>query len=130
LKYWTSHYEIPPRWTFKWYFEMLYLCFVFGCTGSSTMILVRPAVANILQLEGNMKEGPWAYRIGTIVVMFPVYPILLLTFGTVAGRHAYFRHFAVKMLSRFGIPKGRLDPKYRGVSAKRMKEIDKSFRKW
>ena len=128
--YWTSPKPIPERYTLPWVFEMFYICVVFGCTGSSTMLLVRPSVSNFLHLEGSMKEGPWAYRIASIVVMFPIYPILLLTFGTVAGRHVYFRHFAVKMLSRFGIPKGRLDPAYRGVTAKRAKELDKEFRKW
>ena len=51
-------------------------------------------------------------------------PLLLLTFGTIAGRHVYFRHFAVKMLSRFGIDKAALDPMYRG-GAHVME-----FRKW
>ena len=103
---------------------MFYICCIFGCTGSSTMLLVRPAVSNMLQLEGTMKEGPWANSIGTVLVKFPVYPILLVTFGTLAGRHTYFRHFAVKMMSRFGIDKAALDPAYRG--GKTVKE----FRKW
>ena len=48
---------MPPRNTPKWYAEMALLCTVFGITGSSTMFLVRPAVSNVLGLEGNMKEG-------------------------------------------------------------------------
>ena len=127
---WTEHKEIPERWTFWWGVEMAYLCCIFGVTGTSTMYFVRPAVATMLQLDGNMRDGPWAYRIGTIFIMFPVYPILLLTFGTLAGRHTYFRFFSVKMLSRFGIPKGRIDPSYRGVGAERAKQMDKNFRKW
>ena len=82
---------------------------VFGVTGSTTAFLVRPFITTLMQLEGTMKDGPWAYRIGTIVVMFPVYPLMLVTFGTLAGRHTYFRHFAVKMLARFGIPKRLMD---------------------
>ncbi|GMH70594.1 hypothetical protein TL16_g05449 [Triparma laevis f. inornata] len=109
---------------------MIWLCTIFGCTGSSTMLIVRPAVSNMLQLEGTMKDGPWAYRIGTLLIMFPIYPILLLTFGTLGRRHVYFRHFAVKMLSRFGIPKGKLDPWYRGKSVEQIKKMEESFRKW
>ena len=75
-------------------------------------------------------QGPWAYRIGTLLIMFPIYPILLLTFGTLGRRHVYFRHFAVKMLSRFGIPKGKLDPWYRGKSVEQIKKMEESFRKW
>ncbi len=32
--------EMPPRWTPRWYSEMVLICTVFGITGSSTMILV------------------------------------------------------------------------------------------
>ena len=32
--------EMPPRWTFTWYREMVLLCTVFAITGSSTMVLV------------------------------------------------------------------------------------------
>ena len=79
---------------------MSYVCMIFGFTGSTTMFLVRPAVSKGLKLEGSMKDGPWSYRVATFVVMFPVYPLLLLGFGTVFNRHVYFRSFAVKMLSR------------------------------
>ena len=33
--------EMPPRWTFAWYREMVLICTVFAVTGSSTMMLVR-----------------------------------------------------------------------------------------
>lgn len=48
---------MPPRNTPRWYAEMLLLCTVFGITGSSTMFLVRPAVSNVLGLEGSFKDG-------------------------------------------------------------------------
>ena len=69
-----------------------------------------------------MKDGPWSYRICSIVVMSPVYSTLLVVVGTIFGRHAYFRHFAVKMLSRFGIPPERLDRNFY--------ETAKTFKKW
>ena len=33
--------EMPERYTFAWYREMLLICTVFGITGSSTMLVVR-----------------------------------------------------------------------------------------
>ncbi len=48
---------MPPRNTPKWYAEIALICTVFGITGSSTMFLVRPAVSNVLGLEGSMKDG-------------------------------------------------------------------------
>ena len=85
-------------------------------------IQVRPAVKNVLGLEGSFKDGPWAYRISTIVIMSPLYSILLVMVGTVFGRHAYFRFFSVKMLSRFGIPPELLDKEFHITK--------KTFRKW
>jgi hypothetical protein len=136
--------EMPPRWTFAWYREMALVCTVFGITGSSTMVLVscilwlgieisisflssfcrkvRPAVSEGLGLKGSMKEGPWSYRICSLVVMTPIYAALLVLVGTVFGRHQYFRHFSVKMWSRFGIPPEMIDQSFH--------ETKKHFRKW
>ena len=41
LQWWMSPKEIPPRWTFKWYGEMVLICTVFAITGTSTMVMVR-----------------------------------------------------------------------------------------
>jgi hypothetical protein len=45
--------------------------------------------------------------------MAPVYAGLLIVVGTVFGRHAYFRRFAVKMAGRFGIPPELVDQNYK-----------------
>lgn len=54
--------------------------------------------------------------------MTPLYSTLLVIVGTVFGRHAYFRHFAVKMFSRFGIPPELMD--------KTFHETAKNFKKY
>ncbi|CAJ1925808.1 unnamed protein product [Cylindrotheca closterium] len=113
---------MPERWTAAWYREVTLICTVFAITGSSTMVLVRPAVSKGLALEGSMKEGPWSYRICSIVIMTPIYATLLVMVGTLFGRHHYFRHFSVKMWSRFGIPPEMLDATFH--------ETKKTFRKW
>jgi len=114
--------DMPPRNTFQWYREMILLSTVFAITGSSTMFLVRPAVSEILGLQGSMKDGPWSYRIASLVIMTPLYSILLVGVGTVFGRHFYFKHFSVKMLSRFGIPPEMLDANFHRTA--------KNFKKW
>ena len=113
---------MPERWTLPWYREMVLICTVFAITGSSTMVLVRPAVSKGLGLKGSLKDGPWSYRICSIVVMTPIYATLLVVVGTLFGRHQYFRHFSVKMWSRFGIPPEMLDESYHITK--------KGFRKW
>lgn len=140
--------EIPPRWSFSWYGEMALICTVFAITGTSTMLLVgvdsfwclslmlcltnvatsspwskvRPAVSHGLGLQGTLKDGPWSYRICSIVIMTPIYSTLLVLVGTVFGRHHYFRHFSVKMFSRFGIPPEMLDANFQ--------QTKKHFRKY
>jgi hypothetical protein len=113
---------MPERWTVPWYREMVVICTVFAITGSSTMVLVRPAVSNGLGLHGSLKDGPWSYRICSLVIMTPIYATMLVGVGTIFGRHHYFRHFSVKMWSRFGIPPEMLDPAFH--------ETKKHFRKW
>jgi hypothetical protein len=83
---------------------------------------VRPIVSDGLGLKGSMKDGPWGYRICSITIMTPVYAALLVAVGTVFGRHAYFRFFAVKMFSRFGVPPELMDPTFN--------QAKKTFRKW
>jgi hypothetical protein len=86
------------------------------------MVVVRPAVTDVLKLEGNFRDGPWSYRICSLVIMTPIYATLLVCVGTVFGRHAYFRHFSVKMWSRFGIPPELMD--------KNFHKNAKNFKKW
>lgn len=124
------------------------------------MVIVRPAVSNVLGLEGSLKDGPWSYRICSLVIMTPLYSAMLVVVGvsgmvlrpnhfvlsfefcfssmlslitisliyewflrqTVFGRHTYFRHFAVKMFSRFGIPPELMDKNFHKTA--------KNFRKY
>jgi hypothetical protein len=77
---------------------------VFGVTGSTSVALIRPTIKRISGLEGTMKDGPWSYRIGSILLVSPVYACVLLGIGTLAGRHRYFANQARKILIRF-VPK-------------------------
>merc|ERR1711971_580896 len=91
------------KWTWKWGAEWGLRSVVFGITGTTTMLVVRPTVTNILHLEGSFKEGPWSYRLCSIIIMMPVYHCCLLGVGTVFGRYGYFSVVAKKGLGRFGI---------------------------
>ena len=52
-------------------------------------------------LEGSMREGPWSYRIISLIAVSPIYATMLVTFGTVAGRHRFFAAMASKIFARF-----------------------------
>ena len=48
-----------------------------------------------------MREGPWSYRITSLLAVSPIYATLLVSFGTVAGRHRFFAAMAHKIFGRF-----------------------------
>jgi hypothetical protein len=73
-------------------------------------------------IEGSLKDGPWSYRICSLIIMTPLYASLLVAVGTLFGRHAYFRHFSVKIFSRFGIPPELMDKNFHATK--------NTFKKW
>ncbi|CAM9880719.1 unnamed protein product [Chrysoparadoxa australica] len=106
-KFWTWTTKETPvfdRWTFPWWREQALLCTVFAITGSSTLWLIRPTITRITGLEGSLKDGPWSYRIASIMIVSPCYTFNLLVLGSLAGRHKYFAAMAQKMWGRF-LPK-------------------------
>ena len=74
---------------------------MFGITGSSSVALVRPALKSVLGIEGTMIDGPNSYRFLSFFLVTPIYCCVLLTVGTLAGRHTYFANMARKILGRF-----------------------------
>ena len=68
------------------------------------MAFCRPALKNVMGIEGTMVEGPWSYRIASVLIISPIYACILMTVGTLAGRHVFFANMARKIMSRF-VPK-------------------------
>ncbi len=93
------------------------------------MLLVRPMIQPIVG-EGSFKEGPWRYRILSILMVTPMsvpfagrswpliaaglraahtarahalcsYSLILMLVGTAAGRHHYFKQVVLRMWGRF-----------------------------
>ena len=77
---------------------------VFSITGSLSLYIVRPLLSDVLGLQGSMRDGPWSYRILTLLLVPPAYSLMLLTIGTAAGRHTYFKRVALRMWGRI-LPK-------------------------
>ena len=91
--------------------EAVIATMVFGVTGTTSMILIRPCLKTAFGLEGSLLEGPNSYRIISILTISPVYAILLFTIGTISGRHIFFAQMSSKILGRF-IPKSILSKVY------------------
>lgn len=97
---WTSqarpHWKESPK-------EAAIIFIAFGITGSSSVAIVRPTLAAV-GIKGSMVEGPWSYRIGSFVCVSPIYSLILLTVGTVAGRHRFFATMSKQILQRMRLP--------------------------
>jgi hypothetical protein len=101
-KFWKWTCQTRPHWK-ECKVEAAVLFCVFGVTGSSSMFFVRPALTH-LGITGTMMDGPWSYRIASILIISPIYACILVTVGTLAGRHVYFANMGRKIISRF-LPK-------------------------
>ncbi|KNC77629.1 hypothetical protein SARC_09910 [Sphaeroforma arctica JP610] len=91
--------------------DILVACIVFAITGSSAAYFVRPTLRYIvsstflgpflgLDEASSLVAGPWAFRVMYFTVMWPMYTVLLLAVGTLAGMGTFFRPFVLKMWSR------------------------------
>lgn len=91
--------DLPPR-SLPAIREWVYKCLLFAITGSSSVALVRPLLKKYLGLEGSLKDGPNSYRVLSIILVSPVYTLILLTVGTLGGRHQFFARIAIRMWGR------------------------------
>ena len=97
--FWNWTTQVRPHWKDS-PTEAAVLFTVFGITGSSSVYFVRPLLNN-MGIEGSMMEGPNTYRVASLIFVSPVYACILMTLGTISGRHVFFANMAQKILSRF-----------------------------
>lgn len=71
------------------------------------MYFTKPILKNVFDLEGSYIQGPNSYRVASFLTTFPIYSVLLFTFGTLAGQRAFFGGMLLKMWSRL-LPKSAL----------------------
>ena len=99
-RFWKWTTTSRPDWKLD-HKEKIVAIIVFGVTGSTSVMLVRPVLSDVFGLEGSMIEGPWSYRIGSILMVSPMYALTLLLIGTISGRHIFFAKMSFKILGRF-----------------------------
>mmetsp|Transcript_101861 Transcript_101861/g.180713 ORF Transcript_101861/g.180713 Transcript_101861/m.180713 type:complete len:183 (-) Transcript_101861:110-658(-) len=99
-RFWAWTTQPRPHWRESKVEAAVIFC-IFGATGSTSVALVRPVFTKLTGIEGSMREGPWSYRVGSLLTVSPVYAMVLITFGTLSGRHIYFANMGKKILGRF-----------------------------
>mmetsp|Transcript_3246 Transcript_3246/g.7302 ORF Transcript_3246/g.7302 Transcript_3246/m.7302 type:complete len:141 (+) Transcript_3246:38-460(+) len=102
-RFWAWTTKSRPHWTTD-PVEGVICCTVFAITGTGSVQLVRPALKSVTGIEGNMIEGPWSYRITSLVSVTPIYATVLTILGTLSGRHVFFAGMAQKIVGRLCPP--------------------------
>lgn len=95
--------KLKDRWGIDSNWQLFIVFLVFAITGSSAAKLASP----ICELIGITQESThWSiYWLTRILLIFPVYQVLLVTFGWMFGQFRFFWAFEKKMLSRMGFAK-------------------------
>jgi hypothetical protein len=93
--------KLKERWGIETNFQLVIIFLVFAITGSSATKLAAP----VCEFFGIFREtSPWYLYWGVrIALIFPLYQILLVSFGWLFGQFQFFWAFEKKMLSRLGL---------------------------
>ena len=93
--------SFKERWNIKSNGQVFVIIVVFAVTGSTSAYLSKP----VLEWLGIAKEAvsPWLYYPLYIILIFPIYQVLLVSFGFIFGQFAFFWAFEKKMLKSMGL---------------------------
>ncbi len=93
--------KLKQRWNITSNFQFFIILLVFAITGSTSALIAKP----ILTFIGITKESVsiWLYYPLYIIIILPIYKVLLLLIGTLAGQRNFFWNFIKKMLDRMGL---------------------------
>lgn len=88
--------NFKQRWNITSNWQVFVILVVFAITGSTSALLSKP----ILEFIGITKDtvSVWIYYPLYIILIFPVYQVLLVTFGFILGQFKFFWAFEKKML--------------------------------
>ncbi len=93
--------KLKERWGIDSNSQLIVIFVVFAITGSSAAKLAAP----VCEFFGIYKEtSPWyIYWSVRIALIFPLYQLLLVSFGWLFGQFNFFWSFEKKMLTRLGL---------------------------
>lgn len=93
--------SLKKRWGIQSNFQFAIVLLVFIITGSSSAYVTKP----ILAFLGISKDSIHSilYFFLKIILIFPVYQVLLVSFGFLFGQFNFFWNFEKKMLKSLGL---------------------------
>ncbi len=88
--------NFKKRWNIKSNWQVFVIIVVFAITGSCSAILSKP----VLSFFGIIRNetSAWLYWPLYIILIFPIYQVLLVTFGFIFRQFEFFWAFEKKML--------------------------------
>lgn len=99
--------KLKKRWGISSTWQVLIIIVVFGITGSSSVFIAKPVLEFLGMARVNFSSEFWwggmSYYTLRILLIFPLYQILLITYGWLFGQFKFFWEFEKTMLSRMGL---------------------------
>ena len=93
--------SFKERWNIKSNWQAFVIIVVFAITGSSAAYLSKPILSHFGIVKGSVSN--WLYYPLYILLIFPVYQVLLISFGFIFGQFTFFWAFEKKMLKSMGL---------------------------
>ena len=97
--------RLKEKWDIKSNFQIIVILIVFALTGSASVKFSVPVLdflnINITTFE-DFLLGKVFYYLLRIIIVFPIYQVLLILFGTLFFQFKFFWGFEKKMLSKIG----------------------------
>ena len=88
--------SFKERWNITSNWQVFVILIVFAVTGSSSALLAKPFLGLFGIEKGTISN--WLYYPLYIVMIFPIYQVLLVSFGFIFGQFKFFWSFEKKML--------------------------------
>lgn len=88
--------RLQERWKLKSLWQVIVVLIVFCLTGTTVLFIKKPlfALVGMESLEG------WIKWVIYILIMYPLYSVLLISFGALLGQFQFFWNFKKKMFKR------------------------------
>ena len=97
--------RLKEKWNIKSNFQIIVILIVFALTGSASVKFAEPVLdflnINITTFEDYLL-GKVFYYLLRIIIVFPIYQVLLILFGTLFFQFKFFWGFEKKMLIKIG----------------------------
>ncbi len=98
--------KLKERWGISSTGQIILIIIVFGLTGSSSVYVAKPLLEFIglsrMNFSPDFLWGGISYYTLRIVLVFPIYQVLLVTYGWLFGQFKFFWSFEKNMLGKMG----------------------------